>query len=280
MDANSPQDYIENTDESIADTEKFIKHVKSSELVTPVITPRFAPSCTSKLMSNLGKLAKQYNLPIQTHISENLEEVKWVKELFPNCSSYTDVYEKHGLLNDRTLLGHGIYLEKDELELIKKRGCTISHCPNSNFTLISGVAPIRKYLDMGVKVALGTDNSGGYRASMLDAMRMALAASDVVSINSKNKKDILNLKELFYLATLGGAVSIGLGDKIGNFIVGKEFDALLVDVCAQDGPFDAFIEQEGFDAPEILLQRFVFCGDDRNILRVFVKGREVKPIKN
>jgi guanine deaminase len=127
--------------------------VVSEPLVYPILTPRFAISCTDALLTSLGALASSDpSLHIQTHISENPSEVAFTKSLFPACSSYTDVYDKHCLLRENTVLAHAVHLDEDEVKLIVKRNAGISHCPTSNFNLSSGVARVGEYLDLGIKV--------------------------------------------------------------------------------------------------------------------------------
>ena len=164
MDRESPEYYIEPSAEvSIRDTKALISHVRSlsypSEiqnthpLVQPILTPRFAISCTPELLTSLGELASSDpSLHIQTHISENLSEIEIVKNLFPDSPHYTGVYDRFGLLRSNTILAHGVWLKDAEIELIAERKAGISHCPTSNFNLSSGVAPIGAYLDKGVKV--------------------------------------------------------------------------------------------------------------------------------
>lgn len=156
MNRNCPKTYCEtSTAESIDATKDLIAYIRSlsSDLVRPVLTPRFAISCTDDLLLALGQLAKEDpDLHIQTHISENSDEIEFTKSLFPACSSYTDVYLKHGLLTPRTILAHGVHLEDEELEVIESQGAGISHCPTSNFNLSSGMAKVGKMLDRGIKV--------------------------------------------------------------------------------------------------------------------------------
>jgi guanine deaminase len=162
MDRHCPEDYIEASPmQSIDDTRALIAHIRSLErqrgaggtLVEPILTPRFAISCSDTLLESLGMLAKDdESLRVQTHISENRNEIAFTKDLFPKAKNYTDVYDKFGLLRSNTILAHGIYLEQDEIQTIAGRGAGISHCPTSNFNLSSGVAPIGMYLDAGIKV--------------------------------------------------------------------------------------------------------------------------------
>jgi len=167
MDRHSPEEYVEpSVEASIADTKSFIAHVnslvpqftdagppQSSPLVHPILTPRFAISCTGSLLSALGDLAAENpDLHIQTHISENPSEIAFTNELFPQCGTYAGVYDAHGLLRSNTILAHAVHLEEEEIQLIAKRGAGVSHCPTSNFNLSSGVAPVGKLLDRGIKV--------------------------------------------------------------------------------------------------------------------------------
>ncbi|RIA99300.1 hypothetical protein C1645_747370 [Glomus cerebriforme] len=287
MDCNSPEDYIETCDDSVELTEEFIKYVlnlekeeNGSRLVHPIITPRFAVSCSSQLMDSLGLLAKQYNMPIQSHLSENVAEINFISELFPHLPDYTTVYDHHGLLNEKTIMAHGVHLSLKERKLIKERNIGISHCPISNFAICSGVCNVRQLLDEGIKVGLGTDLSGGYSKSILNAIRNANIASRVVFMSASKANDeslnksfpYLTLPELTYLATMGGAELVNLDKIIGNFLIGKEFDALLVDADAYQSPLDVF---DDLDDIERIFEKFIFLGDERNLKSVYVKGKKV-----
>ncbi|NXE28081.1 GUAD deaminase, partial [Ardeotis kori] len=207
--------------------------------VQPIITPRFGPSCTEDLLCALGSLAQAHDLHVQSHISENEEELKLVENMFPAYQNYTELYDKNKLLTSKTVMAHACYLSEEELKLFSLRGAAISHCPNSNFSLRSGVLNVQKVLKHNVKLGLGTDVAGGYSASMLDAIRKTMVASNSLQINKVNETG-LTLEEAFQLATLGGSQALGLDDVIGNFEVGKEFDALLINTKASDSPFDLF----------------------------------------
>jgi guanine deaminase len=160
MDRNSPADYIEHSpEESLKDTKALIAYIRSlptsspHPLVYPILTPRFAISCTPELLSLLGDLAcSDPTLHIQTHISENQSEVAFTKKLFPGVSTYAGVYDQFKLLRENTVLAHGIYLEEAEVRLIKERNAGISHCPTSNFNISSGIARVGELLDRGIKV--------------------------------------------------------------------------------------------------------------------------------
>ncbi|XP_073321753.1 guanine deaminase [Pagrus major] len=275
MDRNNPAKYYKETcQESQEETCRFIAELldKKYPLVKPVVSPRFAPTCTGALLGQLGAIAKNNNLHIQSHISENVEEIKLVKELFPESKSYTDVYHKYNLLTDKTVMAHGCHLTDEELNLFRETGTSLSHCPNSNISLCSGVLNVRNVLNHKVKLGLGTDVAGGYSASMLDAVRRALDSSKILTIQDPELKT-LTFEEAFRIATLGGSQALSLDDQTGNFEVGKDFDALRVNITAPGGPIDLIHS----DGPKILLEKFLNLGDDRNIVEVFVAGRKVVP---
>lgn len=310
MDRNSPATYIEQCEASLKDTEQFVQQVlqmnrgtldyePGTDLVCPIITPRFVPTCSLQLMNGLGALMTKYQVPMQSHVSENKNEVKWVRELHADMS-YLEVYEKTGLMSSKSLLGHAIWLTDAELNMMSKYGATISHCPNSNLSLRSGTLDIRRAWQHKVKVSLGTDVSGGYAPSMLNAVRMAIMSStsnmflhrdhtdinaqvqQMYDMNASNAPMLpkpLSLNEAFYLATLAGAESLGLEKVLGNFAVGKQFDALVVDLNTDDTPVDSFddlaaeltVEEQFYER----FQRFMYCGDDRNIADIYVQGNKV-----
>jgi guanine deaminase len=284
MDTLSPDYYRdESAATSIADTKATIEHIKSIdpnyELVTPIITPRFAPSCTSELMHGLGELQKSTKLPVQTHISENLKEIELVKELFPDSGHYTSVYDDHGLLGPKTILAHAVHLSEDEVDLIKKREGKISHCPCSNSSITSGAAKIRNLLDKGIDVGLGTDMSGGYSPSILEAVRQGLLVSRHVAMGGDDNAK-LSVEEVLYLGTKGGAKVVGLENEIGSFEKGMQWDAQLVGLGSVDGELDTgkdegVVDVFGWETWEERVAKWVFNGDDRNTLGVWVKGRLV-----
>ncbi|KAI7949471.1 hypothetical protein MJO28_008292 [Puccinia striiformis f. sp. tritici] len=212
-------------------------------MVQPILTPRFAISCTEKLLGKLGELMKTDNqLRLQTHLSESLSEIEYTKQLFPACSTYSEVYDSFGLLTERTILAHCIHLEPSELKLLAKRGCGLSHCPTSNFNLRSGICQVQTLLAAGFeKLSLGTDVSGGYGVGILSTIRDAASAAKVLGFTAQtdsgsadNRPQQLSIENLVYLATLGGARVCNLEDRVGNFALGKQFDGLLIQTGAAD----------------------------------------------
>lgn len=283
MDSDLQPEYYrdESAASSLAATISCCEHVNridpSHAIVSPIITPRFAPSCSSELLHDLGKLAKERDLPVQTHISENKNEIKLVGEMFPGHSHYTDVYDKHGLLTPRTILAHAVHLDEDERRIIMERGSKVSHCPASNSAITSGAARVRWLMDGGVDVGLGTDMSGGYSPSVLEAVRQALLVSRHVAMADDDRAK-LSVEECLYLGTRGGAKVVGLEDKIGGFEIGMEFDAQLIglgSVDEEDGEDEGPVDVFGWESWDDKIAKWVFNGDDRNTVAVWVKGRLV-----
>lgn len=290
--------FSEELEESIKDNEEFIQYVKSlgSDLITPIITPRFAITCSMEMMKKLAKLASTYDLPIQSHISENLDEIKFTLDIFPGHKNYAKVYDTAGLLTNKCIMAHCVHLTDSEIELFAKRKTSVAHCPHSNTNLRSGLCDVKRLINGGLKVGLGTDISGGNRISILDSIRAALDVSHHLNFmkkqlvlgtgkvpsNEENEKyEPIDYKQAIYLATLGGAQALAMDDKTGNFQIGKSFDALVIDsyVGAVDEfklPKSLTDHLTALDKFEKVLQKFIYTGDDRNIINVFVDGRQVK----
>ncbi|OJJ43937.1 hypothetical protein ASPZODRAFT_18716 [Penicilliopsis zonata CBS 506.65] len=281
MNRHAPEWYCDGSaEESLAETREFVEGVHrldpEGDLVTPVLTPRFAISCDEGVLAGLGQLAAQYdNLPIQTHFNEARDEMEFTKQLFPGFASETALYERFGLLNSRSILAHSIFVDEAEMARLETLQCGIAHCPIAN-TTIGGfmVAPVREYLRRGIKVGLGTDSGGGYSSSMLEVMKQAFIVSNARQLFTKGADEPLCLYEGFFLATLGGAQVCGLDGKIGNFAVGKEFDAL--EIHTGEGVRGVMSPVEDEDSIEVIFEKFLMTGDDRNIAKVYVRGRSVK----
>ena len=288
-----------------------IKALDPTHLVQPIITPRFALSCTEPTLRGLATIATHHSLPIQTHISENVAEIALVAKHFPSHPSYTALYHACGLLGPRTILAHACHLTPADLDLVKSTRTNISHCPVSNTFLGSGLCPVRELLDADITVGLGSDMSGGYSPSILVAAREAGAVSRMrtapgVSSSSPSatstgteevggNRDFLKLtiEETLYLATRGGAKCLGLENLVGGFEVGKEWDVQMVDLGAElgldtsddddDDDDDDDTATNGISNVQIWagigweerIAKWLHLGDDRNVVAVWVRGRLV-----
>ncbi|KKY38509.1 putative guanine deaminase [Diaporthe ampelina] len=277
----------EDAAEGLERTRECVAHARRADpeggLVRPVVTPRFAPSCTAASMAALGRLARDEGLAVQTHVSENKGEVDLVASLFPAESGggagYAGVYDAFGLLSDRTILAHAVHLSEAEAALIAGRGAKVSHCPCSNSAITSGAARVRWLLGKGVDVGLGTDVSGGYSPSVLDAARQAALVSRHVAMGGE-EGDKLSVEEVLHLATRGGARCVGLDGVVGGFEVGMQWDAQLValGVVGEDGGGgggEGNVDVFGWESWEEMVAKWLFNGDDRNTTKVWVKGRLV-----
>ncbi|MBQ3108546.1 MAG: amidohydrolase family protein [Clostridia bacterium] len=265
MDRNSP-DILREGDEAVAETRLWIEEsLARFTNIKPIITPRFIPSCTDQLMEDLGKLKKKYRLRAQSHLSENLAEIQWVKELHPDCTQYWEAYAKYGMFEDRDLMAHCVYSDERERAALKEHGVWVSHSPDSNANIVTGIAPIRKMLDEGVKVCLASDIAGGSTLSMMRITGMAIRMSKARWLQTDKQDAPLTFPEAFYLATGAGAEFFG--DKPG-FVPGQKLHALLLT--------DASLPRHSRELtlPE-RLERLTYAADDSNILMRFAGGKEV-----
>lgn len=265
MDRNAIPALTETTQSSLRDTLDFAEScIDPAGLVRPILTPRFVPSTTPGLMRGLGDLAAKYDLPIQSHLSENRSEIQFVKELHPDIASFTEVYDTYGLLRpDKTIMAHAVHLTDAELRILLDKRIYIAHCPQSNFNMSSGIMPLRKYLNLGIALGLGSDVAGSHILGMPQNIVSACIASNQFWIDHPEDKQVC-LSEAFYLATKGSGSFFG---KVGSFEQQYEADVLVVDDGASAGLIERTVEER--------LQKFIYEGDERNILRRFVRGTEV-----
>ncbi len=253
------------TEEAIALSEEFIqKTLGQSELVKPILTASLSVICTRELMTAMGEQARKYNLPMQGHLGENMTEVQRAIKRYPDCETFADTYDKAGMFGGQpTMMAHCVYLTEKELKEIKERNILVAHCPNSNYNLLSGIMPFAKYLDEGVRVGIGSDISGGSSLNMFENMKAAVQQGAVRVINHSADRPVMAC-EAFYAATKGGGSFFG---KTGSFEPGYDFDVLVVD--------DTEVLQYNHYSLEDRADKLLYCADDRNIKKRFVKGREI-----
>ena len=149
MDRNGGENLEETTEESIRETRRWLEGCRRFRFVRPIITPRFTPACTDELMTALGKIAAEQNLCVQSHLSENLDEIAWVRSLHPDCAQYWESYDKFGLWKSHTVMAHCIHSDERERTAIREAGVVVAHCPDSNINLCSGIAPVREAYYLG-----------------------------------------------------------------------------------------------------------------------------------
>lgn len=271
MDQHTPDFLLERTPESLQASEELCRtwHGAANGRLLYAFTPRFAPTCSRALMRGVSDLAGQYGAHIQTHIAENPTELQWVKELFPDARSYTDVYLRAGLLGPKTVLAHAIYVSPDERRLLAETGTCVSHCPTSNLFLKSGLMPLRELMDLGLRIGLGSDVGGGPTVSPFEIMRSAIYVHTARRFLPNFHGGDISPATVLYMATLGGAQALGLDDTIGSLDPGKAADFIVVNLRALS-PFPADHPMEV--SPDILLSRLIFRGDDRVVEQTYVQG--------
>ena len=262
MNRHCPKDLSESLEEMTKGYEELVAEFNEPEaLVRPIITPRFIPSCSPNMLRSCGALAAKYQLPVQSHLSENKSEIALVQSLEPESSCYGDAYDQYGLFGQTpTVMAHCVWTDGEELELMKRRGVMVAHCPTSNFNLASGMAPIRKFLNEGLHVGLGSDISGGHDLSIFRTMVYAIQVSKILH-QQNNERAFLSLSEAFWMATKSAGSFFG---RVGSFEPGYEFDALVID--------DRDLNHDNY-SPLERLERFIYLGDDRQIAHRFCRGK-------
>ena len=226
MDRNAPPELLDTAQRAYDESKALIQKWHKNGRAEYVITPRFIPTSTPEQMEAVGALAMEFpDTLIQSHVSENVNEVAWVKELCPEAQDYTDAYAKYGLLRDRAIYGHGIHLTERELNVFSETGAAIAHCPTSNFFLGSGCLNVKKLknADRPVRIGLATDLGAGTSFSILQTMNEAYKAAQM------NKAPYSSL-HAFYLASRGTAEALRLSDKIGSIEPGMEADLAVINL--------------------------------------------------
>ncbi|MCR5324894.1 MAG: amidohydrolase family protein [Lachnospiraceae bacterium] len=266
MDRNSPDTYRETEEGSVRTTLEWLDECGDFEHIKPIITPRFVPSCTDGLMRELGRIASERALPVQSHLSENISEVEWVKELAPDSKGYADAYDRFGLFGNAgpCVMAHCIYMRDDEIELMKKRGVFVAHSPQSNMNIRSGIAPMRRFFEDGVKCGLASDVAAGSSINMFKAVTDAIQVSKLYWRLIDDSRKALTFPEAFYLATKGGGEFFG---KVGSFEEGYEFDAIAIDDSMAKTNLELNIAQR--------LERTMYLGHAGFIKAKFVAGRRL-----
>ncbi len=265
MDRNAPDALLVPSGQAHDESQKLIQdwHGKNRNLYA--ITPRFAPTSTPDLLEMAGDLWREHNTcHVQSHISENVAEVEWVRSLFPDYLDYLDVYEKFGLIGQRANFAHGIHLTGREIARLCETETAISHCPTSNLFLGSGIFDFSKMMagEEMVRIGIGTDIGGGTSLSILET----LAEAYKVSLLSNR---VLSAAEAFYAATLGSAQALSIDDKVGTLQPGLEADLIVLDPKATP-----LLTMRSAQAQSIhdLLFALMIMGDDRAVSHTYVAG--------
>lgn len=271
------------TADGLALTRDFITEVRALSgndgFVQPVVTPRFIPSCTDGMLEGLGRIAAETKTIVQTHCSESDWQHGYVRDRFGR--SDTESLAGFGLMEESTVLAHANFISDADMAIIKRQGAGIAHCPLSNYYFSNAVFPLRRALDFGLNVGLGTDISGGHSPSIIDNARQAIAASRALEEGVDpaltpamrgRPGTRIDFREAFWLATAGGAEVLGL--ETGVFRAGAAFDAVLLDLAAPGSNVRTF---EDIDSNEDVLEKIVSMATRANVAGVWVAGRKVSP---
>jgi len=266
MDRHAPKSLLDTAQTSYDQSKELIDKWHNKNRALYAITPRFAPTSTPEQLEVSGALYRESEgVYVQSHVSENVDEISWVAELFPQASSYLDVYNGFDLLGPRTLYGHGVHFSDADIEMVKDTDTSIIHCPTSNLFLGSGLFDYQKFKDVGARIALGTDVGGGTSLSPFATMK---AAYEIAQFRNYS----LTPFEAFYLLTLGGAEALHLGDKIGRIAPGYEADLTVVNLTSTKIIRNRMKHVDKL--AEILFLQIILA-DDRAIRTTYANGKQV-----
>ncbi len=264
MNMNSPDFLSETTEDALRETERFVVEHRGGKTVAPILTPRYAPTCSEDLFVGLGKIAKKYQVPVQTHLVESIAEVEFVKEHYPQYESDTDIYLKNGLMGESlTIFAHTIFPTQKELDTIKSHNAIAVHCPSATINVTAGIMPVGKFLDYGLPIAIGTDVGAGTHMGIYQQIATAIQFSKIKTLYQPEDNRNINLANAFYMATKGGGSCF---DRVGSLEAGYRFNALVIKQDNDVGKNRTPLEQ---------LERFCCFGDDRNIITRYIDGKEI-----
>ena len=274
MDRNTTEGYVDTTAESLSKTERFLREwgagasgsgarPEGANPVRPILTPRFAPTCSEELLRGLGKLGKKYGVGVQTHLVESLAEAAWSKELFPDCASDGEIYEKTGLLgNGPAIFAHVIFPTDAEERILEKYDAVSVHCPDATTNITAGIMPFSTMQKKGYHICLGSDIGGGHYPGIYRQVSRAVQLSKMKEFYEPDYQRIC------FADAFSAAVSGRSFDRTGRLEPGYRFDALVIDG----------MEDEGRElSPPERLERFCYTGDDRNITARYMNGRQIDP---
>ncbi|MDA0383074.1 guanine deaminase [Vibrio owensii] len=263
MDRNAPDYLLDTPETGYQESKNLINKWHNQGRLQYAITPRFAPTSTPEQLTAAGKLKAEYpDVYVHTHLSENKNEIEWVKSLFPDREGYFDVYEHYGLAGKRSIFAHAVHLTDKEWNAFQRTDSVISFCPTSNLFLGSGLFDLEKAEQKEVRVGLGTDVGAGTSFSQLESL------NEAYKIMQLQGKKLSAFKGL-YLATLGGAKSLSLDDKIGNFEAGKEADFVVLNWAATDLQKLRYQHSKSL---EDKLFALMMLGDERNVEATYIAG--------
>lgn len=264
MDRSAQADLLEDTEESLRVTETFLEKYSCNRNTKPILTPRFAPTCTREQISGLGRLGKKYGVGMQTHLVESLWEAEQAKLLFPECSCDTEIYERAGLMDNGPVIGaHFIFPSEDDIRIMQKYGCYAVQCPDATISVIAGIMQTGALLDRGLKIGLGSDISAGHHIGVYTQAARSVQLSKLKQFYEPEGNRKIRFQEAFWMATKQSGELFG---GTGTLEPGAPFDALVI-----DGLSDAARKL----TPEQTVERFCYIGTKENIKARYLNGIEL-----
>ena len=264
MDRSAQEDLLEDAEKAIAGTEAFLEKYSGNKNTKPILTPRFAPTCTRELINGLGKLGRKYGAGLQTHLVESRWEAEQAKLLFPECSCDSEIYERAGLMDNGPVIGaHFIFPEEEDIRILLKHGAYAAHCPDATISVIAGIMQTGALLDRGLKIGLGTDISAGHHIGVYTQAGRAVQLSKLKQFYEPEGNRKITFPEAFWMATKQSGELFG---GTGSLEPGSLFDALVIDDLS-----DAARKI----TPEQTVERFCYTGTKENIRARYLNGEEL-----
>lgn len=264
MDTDSPPSLCESPAESLRETERFLEQYGGKRCARPILTPRFAPTCSWELLEGLGKLAGKYAAGVQTHLVESRWEAAEARRRFPGCSCDTEIYERAGLLEHGPVIGgHFIFPLEEDIRILKKHDGFAVQCPDATISVIAGIMRTGALADRGVRLGLGSDLAAGHSPGIYSQAGRAVQLSKLKAFYEPEGNRALSFAEAFYMATKGGGALFG---RVGSLEPGYAFDALVIGGVA-----------DGFQSlrPAQAVERFCYLGETRHIRARYLGGKRI-----
>ena len=264
MDVSCPDSLRESVEGSLRETERFLEQYGANRAARPILTPRFAPTCSRQLLTGLGSLAEKYAVGVQTHLVESLWEAAEARRLFPDCSCDTEIYERAGLLGHGPLIGaHFIFPSQEDIRILKKyNGCAVQ-CPDATISVIAGIMPTAALAEQGVSLALGSDIAAGHGLGIYNQAARAVQLSKLKGFYEPEENRAIPFAQAFYMGTRGGGALFG---KVGSLEPGYRFDALVIGGVAN--PFEPLTGAQ-------TVERFCYLGETRHIRARYLAGKKI-----
>ena len=261
MDRSAQEDLLETPEASIRETEAFLEKYGGNRNTRPIITPRFAPTCTRELINGLGRLGKKYGAGLQTHLVESRWEEEQARLLFPECSCDTEIYEKAGLMDNGPVIGgHFIFPSEEDISIMLRYDSYAAHCPDATVSVIAGIMQTGALLDRGLRTGLGSDISAGHHIGIYTQAARSVQLSKLKQFYEPEENRKITFPEAFWMATKQSGRLFG---ETGSLEPGSVFDALVI-----DGLSDA----AGKLTPEQTVERFCYIGTKENIKARYMNG--------